>query len=172
MSAEAYRWRCSCCGEERTGLPMDMMFGAPVDWDGLDDVSRAASAMDDDFCEVRYSTGEVDRFIRCLLPLPVPRISSEFRFGVWMSVSQSSWNIYSAGFATGTYTGDGCFGYLMHEVPEYPGTMYFNADVWFQPERLRPRVTLHEADHPLFLAQRDGIEPAQIERWAAMMHSG
>jgi hypothetical protein len=172
MSAEAYRWRCSCCGEEHVGLPLDMMFGEPVDWDALDEATRAASSLDDDFCEVRYSTGEVDRFIRCLLPFPVPRMSVEFRFGVWMSVSERSWDIYRAGFVSGVYAEGGCFGYLMHDVPEYPGTMYFNADVWFQPDGLRPRVALHETDHPLFIAQRDGIEPVQIERWAAMMHGG
>ncbi|MGF7005760.1 DUF2199 domain-containing protein [Aminobacter sp. BE322] len=171
MSAKAYRWRCSCCGEDHVGLPMDMMFGEPVDWDALDDATRAASTLDDDFCEVRHSTGEVDRFIRCLLPLPVPRMCSEFRLGVWMSVSERSWDIYGVGFASGTYAEDGCFGYLMHDVPDYSGSMFFNADVWFQPARLRPRVALHETDHPLFLAQRDGIEPAQIERWAALMHS-
>lgn len=172
MSAEAYRWRCSCCGEERIGLPMDMMFGEPVDWDSLDAATLAASTLDDDFCEVRYSTGEVDRFIRCLLPLPVPKMGSEFRFGVWMSVSECSWDIYTEGFVTGFYAAEGCFGYLMHDVPEFPGSMLLNADVTFQPDRLRPRVTLHEIDHPLYLAQMNGIEPARIERWAAMMHGG
>ncbi|WP_109576935.1 DUF2199 domain-containing protein [Aminobacter sp. AP02] len=172
MSAEAYRWRCSCCSEEHVGLPMDMMFGEPVDWDALDAAARTASTLDDDFCEVRHSTGEVDRFIRCLLPLPVPKMATEFRLGVWMSVSERSWDIYREGFVSGAYAEDGCFGYLMHDVPEFPGSLLLNADVWFQPGRLRPRVALHETHHPLYLAQCVGIEPTQIERWAILMHDG
>ena len=170
MSAEAYRWRCSCCGEDQTGLPMDIAMALPVNWDGLDPETRAASHLDADFCELRYSNGQVDRFIRCVLPLPVPRISSEFRFGVWMSVSERSWDIYRTGFDSGVYGVEGCFGYLMQEVPDYEGSYLLHADVFFQPGNLRPSVVLQEAEHPLVAAQRHGIEVEQIERWAALSH--
>jgi hypothetical protein len=171
MSAEAYHWRCACCGEEFTGLPMDIALGLPVDWDALDQETRAASQLDEDFCQVRNSDGEMDRFIRCLLPLPVPGISSEFRFGVWMSVSERSWAIYRMGFDDGVYSEEGCFGYLMNEVPDYQGSFLLHADVFFQPGKLRPKVVLQEAKHPLVAAQRHGIDLAQIQRWAAKMHS-
>jgi hypothetical protein len=170
VSAEAYRWQCSCCGEEFTGLPMALVFEAPVDWEALDEATRAASQLDSDFCEVRYSNGEVDRFIRCQLPLPVPRISDEFCFGVWMSVSERSWDIYEAGFDSGSYSENGCFGYLMHDIPEYAGSLLLHADIIFKPDGLRPHVFLHETDHPLFAAQRDGIDVTQIQRWAATTH--
>lgn len=88
-----------------------------------------------------------------------------------MSVSEKSWDVYNAGFTSGTYAEDGCFGCLMNEIPEYPASQALNADIWFQPDRLRPRVIFHESGHPLFVAQRDGIELAQVERWAAMAHS-
>jgi len=172
MSAEAYRWRCACCGEERVGLPMDMAFAAPVDWEALDEATARALHLDDDFCELRHANGEVSRFIRCLLALPVPRIGSEFRFGVWMSVSEKSWGVYQEGFASGVYREAGCFGYLMHDIPEYPGSFLLHADVYFRPDRMRPAVVLHETDHPLVAAQSDGIDVTQIERWAAMMHEG
>jgi hypothetical protein len=133
MSAEAYRWRCACCGEEYSGLPMDMALASPVNWDNLDRETRAASQLDDDFCEVRYPNGEAHRFIRCVLPLPVHRIAGEFRLGVWMSVSERSWDIYRIGFDSGVYGEEGCFGYLMHEVPDYRGSFLLHADVFFQP---------------------------------------
>jgi len=170
MSAEAYRWRCSCCGEEFTGLPLDLAFGPPVDWASLSEEVRQVSRSNDDFCEVHYSPDRIDRFIRCILPLPVPRIASEFRFGVWMSVSERSWDIYWAGFDTEDYSEDGCFGYLMHEIPEYLGSHLLHADVWFRNNGQRPRVELQNADHPLVRAQRDGIDVTQIERWVAISH--
>lgn len=147
-----------------------MALGLPVDWDALDRETRAASQLDDDFCEVRYSSGEVDRFIRCLLPLPVRRISSEFRFGVWMSVSERSWDVYRIGFDSGVYGEAACFGYLMHEIPDFEGSFLLHADVFFQPGKLRPNVFLQEGKHPLIAAQRQGIDVAQIERWAALVH--
>jgi hypothetical protein len=170
MSAEAYRWRCACCGEEYAGLPMDIALALPISWDDLDADARAASQLDDDFCEVRYSSSQVDRFIRCVLALPVPGIADEFHFGVWVSVSERSWNIYRSGFDSGVYGEEGCFGYLMHEIPDYEGSYLLRADVFFQPENLRPSVILQEAAHPLVAAQRHGIEVAQIERWVALSH--
>ncbi|WP_352681955.1 DUF2199 domain-containing protein [Mesorhizobium sp. M0601] len=170
MSAEAYRWRCACCGQEYTGLPTDMAFGAPVDTDTLDDAARATFRKNEDFCEVRRASGVTDRFVRCLLPLPVPQLSSEFCFGVWMSVSEKSWNLYRDGYDSGQYEEELCFGYLMHNIPEYPGSLHLHANVVFQPGDQRPKVFLLDADHPLVAAQRSGVDVAQIERWVALTH--
>ncbi|PBB94292.1 hypothetical protein CK215_02315 [Mesorhizobium sp. WSM3864] len=170
MSAEAYRWRCACCDQEFTGLPTDIAFGAPVNPDALDEVARSTFRKNDDFCVVSYATGQTDRFIRCLLPLPVPQLSEEFCFGVWMSVSERIWNVYRAGFDSGQYEDELCFGYLMHDIPEYPSSMHLHANVVFQPGNLRPRVFLHDADHPLVAAQREGVDVRQIERWVALTH--
>lgn len=172
MGAAAYSWRCACCGEEFTGLPMDIAFGEPVDWGALDTATRRRSFADEDFCEVRYADGAVDRFIRCLLHLPVPELGEDFRFGVWMSVSERSWDIYRNGFGDGRYETEGCFGYLMHDIPDYPGSFGLHADVWFRPDNLRPVVELHDIDHPLVLAQKGGADVAQVARWASMMHAG
>ncbi len=171
MSAAAYSWRCACCGNEFTGLPMDLFFEEPFDWQSLDGETRRRSFLDEDFCEVRYGDGTVDRFIRCLLHLPVPELGEDFRFGVWMSVSERSWGIYLDGFGKGSYETGGCFGYLMHEIPDYPGSSGLHANVCFRPDDLRPIVELQDADHPLVAAQREGIDIAQVTRWAAMTHA-
>lgn len=151
---------------------MDMSFRPPVEWSWLDDDARRASWANEDFCEIRFSANEIDRFIRCILPLPVPRLQSEFRFGVWMSVSDQSWDIYKAGFHSGDYAQDGCFGYLSDKIPEYPGSSGLHANVWFGDGRQRPTVELQDADHPLVQAQRSGIDVTQIERWIAATHGG
>lgn len=170
MNASVYRWRCACCGEEMTGLPMDIAFEEPVDWNAIDERDRNACYLDEDFCTARYPSGEIVRLIRCILPLRVPCMESEFRFGVWMSVSETSWEAYSEGFGTDAYPVEGCFGYLMHEIPEYPGSHALHADIWFRPGAERPIVELHATEHELVAAQQTGIEPEQIERWATMMH--
>jgi len=149
---------------------MDMAFDAPVNREALEDGARSTFRKNDDFCEVRRASGKTDRFIRCLLPLPVPQLSDEFCFGVWMSVSENSWNVYRDGYDSGHYEEELCFGYLMHDIPEYEGSLLLHANVVFQSGNLRPKVFLHDADHPLVAAQRDGVDVAQIERWVALAH--
>lgn len=149
---------------------MDIAFDAPVDPDTFDDVARSTFRKNDDFCVVSYATRETDRFIRCLLPLPVPQLADEFCFGVWMSVSEKSWNVYRDGYDSGQYEEELCFGYLMHEIPEYPGSLLLHANVVFQPGNQRPNVYLHDAEHPLVAAQCDGVDVTQVERWVALTH--
>lgn len=151
---------------------MDLAFGEPVDWDALDEETLRRSFVDSDFCEIRLPGGEVHRYIRAILPLPVPDLLDEFRFNIWVSVSERSWAIYRKGFDTGVYDTAGCFAFLMHEIPDYPGSWAHHADVYFRPDRLRPTVTLHDSGHPLAVAQKDGISAEQVARWAALSHQG
>jgi hypothetical protein len=149
---------------------MDLAFGPPVDWDALDDAMRLASLLDDDFCLLDYGDGRIDRFIRGILPLPVTGLGDAFHFAVWVSVSEKSWNVYREGFEGRGYAEPGCFGYLMNEIPDYPGSFLLHVDVLFNDDGWRPTVELHEVAHPLVAAQHDGVAIAQIERWAALTH--
>jgi hypothetical protein len=172
MSAEAHRWRCSCCDEEHTGLPMAMGFQGPDNWENLDEATRTASSLDSDFCEIVRSNGEIERYICALLRLPVSEIGAEFQFVVWVSVSERSWNIYRAGYGGGTYEAEGCFGFLCNSLPDFELKSGLPANVWFLPDGHRPVVELQDAAHPLVDAQRSGIPASQIERWASIMHRG
>ncbi len=108
--------------------------------------------------------------IRCILPLPVPELDRQFRFGVWMSVSEDSWRIYEAGFKTGQYEKDICFSYLMHEIPDYEGSLNLECELRFQPDAKRPLVHIYEAEHPLYRAQQRGVTAAQVHAWIERVH--
>jgi hypothetical protein len=146
---------------------MDLAFADPVDWEALDDDTINYALIDDDFCEIHFKDETVDRFIFCLMPFPVPEFDEEFRFGVWVSVSEASWDAYKDGFLVGEYDREGCFGYLANELPDFPDSQLLHVDVWFQPAGRRPRLTLHDVDHPLVAAQNNGIAATQIARWAS-----
>lgn len=149
------------------GLPMDLAFSAPKPWgDGLDDDVLQRSSISDDFCEIIYDD-QTDRFIRVVLPIRVIGLGEEFRFGVWVSVSEASWDIYKQGFATGVYQSEACFGFLANEIGGFPGAFLLHADVLFQPGNQRPIVELHDADHPLVEAQRYGVTIETVEGWIA-----
>ena len=166
MQSETYKWTCACCGKAMTGLPLDLAYREPGGWHDLSAEVRARSSLSDDFCWIDHGDGVVDRFIRCLLPIPVRGLDDEFRFGVWMSVSAASWDVYDDGFDTGVYQKDVCFGYLGHNIPDFPDSFLLHADVCLGPEG-RPTVTLHDADHAMVHAQREGVSVAQVERWVA-----
>jgi len=149
---------------------MALGFEGPAGWDGLDRDTLARSFLDTDFCVIARPGGDYERYICGLLRLPLLGTEAEFQWIVWLSVSEPSWHAYRAGFGVGTYPEPGCFAYLMHEIPDFEGSSGLPADVWFQPDGLRPLVVLHDGDHPLVKAQREGIGLPQIERWAARMH--
>ncbi|MGE0280877.1 MAG: DUF2199 domain-containing protein [Rhizobiaceae bacterium] len=167
MHPDSYKWTCACCGKAMTGLPMDLAFGEPGGWNGLSEEVRERSSLSDDFCYIDHGEGVVNRFIRCLLPFSVVGLDEAFRFGVWMSVSEASWNVYDKGFDAGIYELDGCFGYLGHTVPDFPDSYLLHADVYFREGKDRPLVELHNADHALVHAQCEGVPMAQVERWVA-----
>jgi len=151
---------------------MALGFACPAGWEELDEATSKESVLDSDFCVIARPSGDIERYICGLLRFPVPETVAEFQWIVWLSVSEQSWQAYLAGFGIGNYPEPGCFAYLMHQIPDFEGSLGLPANVWFQPDGLRPLVELQEGDHALVEAQKDGIGLSQIERWAASMHRG
>jgi hypothetical protein len=151
---------------------MALAFACPAGWEELDEATLKGSFLDSDFCVIARPNGGVERYICGLLCFHVPKIDAEFRFVVWLSVSEPSWHAYRAGFGGGHYPAPGCFAYLMNEIPDFEGSFGLTANVWFQPDGLRPIVELHDGDHALPVAQAQGIDISQVERWAATIHRG
>ena len=65
------RWRCSVCGDEHDGLPLDWSYDKPAYWEG--------PRNDDDFltsdlCSWTDDDGKRAYFIRGLLHVPVPEL--------------------------------------------------------------------------------------------------
>ena len=166
MDLSNYKWTCKCCGQEKTGLPPALAFGVPDHWLQLEKAVREASKIDDDLCLIDKTDGTQNHYIRCVLELPLilPDASSgEFQFGVWMSVSERSWNIYLDGYDSGDYAEEGCFGYLSNLITAYPDSFNLPADVYFRSDSLRPLVVLHEGSNPFISDQRNGMNVEVLE---------
>lgn len=146
------------------GLPLDIGYQWP---EAYDPGSSQKAELTDDFCRIEHEDGDIDRAIRCVLNIRVPDIDEYFAFGVWMSVSEKSWDIYSAGFKSGTYEVTGCFGYLFNSLPFPQSTLLLHGNVTFGEGNQRPVVWLHDADHPLVHSQRNGVSIAMVEEWVA-----
>jgi hypothetical protein len=174
MGLQDHVWRCSCCGEERRGIPEALAFKAPANWLHLKKHEQLISKLSDDFCKIRRFGEATERYIRCVLPMQILGAGSgskNFQFGVWMSVSEQSWEIYKRGHRNDRYETDGCFGYLANGVPEFTATYSLHADVEFESNGQRPTVWLHNADHPFVHAQHNGIEMRVLEKIFSLTHT-
>ena len=174
MSFQNYTWHCTCCGKQMTGLPPAMAFKEPGNWLGLTEDEKAASHFNSDFCQIIRLSGETERYIRCVLRMPVVEAGENderFEFGVWMSVSEKGWGMYRAGCESGVYLEEGCFGFLGNSIPEFPETFGLRADVVFEAKDQRPSVWLHNQDHCLVDTQEFGIKLEVIVKLAVRMHN-
>ncbi len=151
-----------------SGLALEMAYTEPSIWLHVDDETRERSSLDENVCIIHHDNGDIDRCIRCVLPISVPQIEKEFLFYVWMSISEDSLRMYQEGMADGNYEKDACFAYLMNDLPEFGDTLLMHANVYFLPNGMLPLVIMHEADHPLVEAQNHGMTLEQLEAITAL----
>jgi hypothetical protein len=153
-------WTCTHCGEVHNGLP-DIAFDAPLIWDELTDEERAAGDLQADTCEIHREDGDFF-YVRGILELPIRDFDEALGFGVWSSLSAANFarfvELYDDPRRVDEPPYSSWFG---NRLPGFPDT--FNLPAWIETPHadLRPQVVLHDGDHPLVRAQRDGIELAQ-----------
>ena len=149
------RWRCSVCGEEHEGLPLDWAYDKPAHWDGKRNRKDKLTA---DLCTWVDDAGELSYFIRGVLHVPVPELGDTLRYGVWSSLSQKSYERVLELWDDPRRTEEPpYFGWLSNSLPGYPETLNLPCDVVTDELDLRPTIVLHDGDHPLVQQQRDGI---------------
>ncbi|WP_436015086.1 DUF2199 domain-containing protein [Rhizobium sp. LjRoot254] len=163
---KTFSYTCSCCGEKMTGSPSFAMGGPPFIPDVPDEELAERVYQDYDLCHVRNTAEEIsdeDIFaIRVMLKIPIQSIAEPFSWGVWVTQSRESFIRYVD--AAGTDQRGICtFGWMPVTLASYTRTganepsEHLACDVHWQAEGLRPLITLHESDHPLYVDQRDGI---------------
>ncbi|WP_406231204.1 DUF2199 domain-containing protein [Nocardia sp. NBC_01009] len=157
---------CSYCGKEHDGLPFSYGAVAPAYWnEGLE--GGAGSVLGDEQCVI----GGEHFFIRARLILPIVDSESEFEWGVWVSLSESSF-----ARATELWTSPERvqepphFSWLSTELPTYePTTLNLKTKVHSQPVGVRPMVELEPTDHPLAVEQRTGITLTRVQAIAELL---
>ncbi|MGB3802149.1 MAG: DUF2199 domain-containing protein [Lewinella sp.] len=157
-------YTCSHCGEIHEGWPA---LGFPYpSYHCLKEEERASLAeLNEDFCVITYPD-QTDRFIRVVLRQRVLDSCQDLEYGVWVSLSEKSFNNYRDTYYEGT-PDPGYFGYLNSWLPAYASTIGLKTDVVTQPGRQRPIIELHQWEydrHPFARDWFDGISLAEAER--------
>lgn len=111
-------------------------------------------------------------FVRGCLEIPVHGESEPFSWGVWVSLSESSFKQWSEYFQAEKHSHIGpFFGWLNTCMKPYPETINLRTRVHLRDGHLRPYIELEPTDHPLAIEQRKGITVARVaELYAQMVH--
>jgi len=156
------RWRCRSCDQDHQGI-FDIAAGAPWHWEGEDSPEpNSALRLDGDFLSPDFCViGGQDFFVRGLLFIPVIGLEDDFAFGCWSTLSRANFEKYVAHF-DGIDLDEPWTGWFSNEFKAFPGTV--NTPCWVMPQSSgeRPEIWLDDEEHPLSIAQRNGITPEQL----------
>lgn len=149
------RWACATCGVEHDDLPLDWAFDAPAYWEGP---RGENDRLDADLCIWTDDDGRENFFIRGVLELPVVGSSDVFAYGAWSSLSEESFHRVVELWENPTRLKEPLyFGWLSNNIPDFPDTLNLPLGVATRALELRPFLELHDGDHPLVVAQREGV---------------
>lgn len=145
---------CSICGETHHGL-VAWAYQRPDPWLGLSDENRELGKASDDLCR----TPDGHYFVRAVLRLPlVGGPEPIFELGVWGSLSEANFDRYVETFDDDDQSKLGpMFSFLSNEVSRFPDSFALKTTLFAQDNRQRPLMELEPTDHPLAVAQREGI---------------
>jgi hypothetical protein len=154
------RWMCNNCDVEH-GWPFDLVAHTPDPWPhGEDYEHNSALRMEGDFLSEDFCVLDSKYFmIRCVLTIPVQGVEGDFGFGCWSTLSRENFDKYVETFDGGEYSDMGLWsGWLVNRLESFTlGTD--TVGLWVQPRsnRQRPLLWVQHDDHPLAVAQENGI---------------
>jgi hypothetical protein len=134
---------------------------------------------DDDLCLIRAGEGQDQDIcaIRAMLEVPIHGAAEPFSWGVWVTQSKESFRRYLDGVGT-DQRGQISFGWLPVVLSSYrrdhsdEPLENLACDVIWQDVGMRPKILLHESDHPLVEDQRKGISWKKAVEIAQMQMLG
>lgn len=127
-------------------------------------------------CELTSDTCIVDDeffFVRGTIEIPVEAMDETFGWGVWVSISEASFDELLSRWDDPQRTALGpYFGWLSADFLVYPDSENLKTNVHVQPPGFRPKIELEPTDHPLAVEQREGITQGRLaEIYAAYLHT-
>jgi hypothetical protein len=148
-------YKCSICGETHDDLS-DIGDDKPYYWYTIPEEERSSRAeLTEDTCIIAE-----DYFIRGVIYIPVHDYDRDFGFGVWVSQKKENFNVYLNNPDTdqiGPF-----FGWLSSEITYYEdSTLSLKTMAHFIGSGKRPRIEVEPSDHPLAVAQSEGITLAK-----------
>jgi hypothetical protein len=110
--------------------------------------------------------------VRGCIEIPVHGADEPFVWGVWVSLSESSFKAWKDTYSLKLRSHIGpFFGWLSAAIQPYPDTINLKTRVHLRDDGIRPFIELEPTDHPLAIEQCEGISPARVaEMYAFLVH--
>lgn len=130
---------------------------------------QSIAQLSDDLCKIDHPEG-TDYFARVVLELPIHGVTEPFLWGVWVSLSQESFEKYTSTW--GEHNESDCyFGWLCNQLPYYPNTANLKTNVRPRNGGARPTLELQPSEHPLAIHFQNGMTVQEAQQIAeAAMH--
>lgn len=157
------KYTCSCCGQQHEEWPA-LTYTSPTDYNILSEEDKQnIGELDSDFCVIHYSD-QTDRFIRCTLTQKVIDHCEDLEYGLWVSLSEKSFQDYSDNYDNKEYE-TMYFGWLSNDLPDYEFKESIPTTVFTRTGNHRPEIVPHEGfDHPFVKDYYNGITKAEAEK--------
>lgn len=147
---------CSKCGEEHPPEEMELTFRRPDDVAKLSAEERARRVRENnDFCIVEGKRF----FIRALLPLPVESRDIPYCIGLWVEVTQATFErVYELWDSDEQIHEQPFAAQIANDIPTADGSLGLHAEVRLTGPATRPEVFLQASQHQLYIDQTSGID--------------
>jgi hypothetical protein len=132
----------------------------PIQYLGVPEQERADRVqLDTDTCVIDGQWF----FVRGCLEIPVHGHDEPFSWGVWLSLSKTSFGRFGELYEdVSREPGEAFFGWLCSAIPGYSDTQSLKTYVHVRPWPTRPYVELEPTDHLLAVEQREGITRERV----------
>ncbi len=113
-------------------------------------------------------------FVFGCLEIPVHGAAEPFSWGVWVSLSESSFEQWVESYEAAQRSHIGpLFGWLNAALAPYPDTVNLKTHVHLRDGFIRPFIELEPTGHPLAVEQREGVSIQRVaELYAQIVHGG
>lgn len=157
---------CAKCGQEHPIEEMELTFRRPDDAATLSSDERARRVQESsDLCIVDNHKF----FIRCVLPLPVAGRERPYNIGLWVQVSQDTFQrIYDLWDSEDQHSEPPLEATIANEIPTSDGILGHKAWLYLAGPGTRPNVLLEKTGHPLSVEQAKGIDAHRVSEYTAL----
>ena len=155
-------YTCPTCKQEHEDLPA-IAFNTPSFYNDLTEQEKNKIAeINSDFSTIQRAD-RTDRFIKAVLFQKVNGHCEPLQYGVWVSLSEKSFNDYKANFYSNDYEAI-YFGYLSNWLPGSDNTLSLHTNVQLSKGGNRPEVIPHKYEHPFVQDYYNGISQEEAEK--------
>lgn len=157
------KYICNHCGQEHFDWPA-LTYISPTHYNDLTEEDKINIAeLRTDFCVIKHSD-QADRFIRCTLTQKVTEHCENLEYGLWVSLSEKSFQDYSDNYNNDNYEVK-YFGWLSNSLPGYDDTTKIPTTIFTRPGNDRPEIVPYEDfDHQFVKDYYNGITKIEAER--------